>query len=228
VKIKIGAEEKEYIITAIFQSMTNMGEGIRFSEKEDLDYSYVISNLAIQVFFNKDLTSNQKEEYFNKVRQLFTKFDVYTGGEYIGEFMGGISSQLNDVKQFIVIVIIAINMLVSILMVKTFITKEKGEIGMLKSIGFSNDSIISWQVLRIGIILIISTIIGAIISNPISQISSGQVFTMMGASHIEFVIKPLEVYLMYPAIILVCTLFTSFLSALQIKRISAQETNNIE
>lgn len=228
VKIKIGAKEKEYIITAIFQSMTNMGEGIRFSEKEDLDYSYAISNLAIQVFFNKDLTSNQKEEYFDKTRQLFTTFDVYTGGEYLSKMMGGISAQLDSVNKLIVIVIIAINMLVSILMVKTFITKEKGEIGMLKSIGFSNTSIILWQVLRIGIILIISTIIGAIISNPISQISTGPVFNMMGASKIEFVIKPLEVYLMYPAIILVCTLFASFLSALQIKRISAQETNNIE
>lgn len=228
VKIKVGNEEKEYIVTAIYQSMTNMGEGIRFSEKEDLDYSNVMGNFATQVFFNKDLTSKEKDEYFDKTKKLFPKFEVCTGGKYIGEMMGGISEQLDGVKQLIIVVIIAINMLVSILMVKTFITKEKGEIGMLKSIGFSNSSIISWQILRIGIILIISTIIGGIISNPLSQISSGQVFNMMGATKIEFEVKPLEVYLMYPAIILICTLFASFLSALQIRRISAQETNNIE
>lgn len=228
VKIKVGDEEREYIITAIFQSMTNMGEGIRFSEKENLDYSYTNGSFAFQVYFNNQLSSNEKTEYFDKAKDLFPNFDVYKGGEYINKMMGDISSQLDGVKQLIVIVIICINMLVSILMIRTFITKEKGEIGMLKSIGFSNSSIISWQILRIGIILIISTIIGAIISNPLSKISSGQVFKMMGATNIEFVINPLEVYIMYPAIILVCTLFASFIAALQIKRISAHETNNIE
>lgn len=121
-----------------------------------------------------------------------------------------------------------INMLVTILVSKTFLTKEKGEIGMLKAIGFDNRFLIRWQVLRIGIILVLAVIVGALLSEPLAQISVGKVFEMMGATHIDFVVKPLEVYVIYPLLLLVATLTGTFISMQQIRGISAQETNNIE
>ena len=51
---------------------------------------------------------------------------------------------------------------------------------------------------------------------------------MMGASHIEFIVRPLEVYLLYPLLVLAVTLAVSALAALPIRRISPRETNNIE
>ena len=52
---------------------------------------------------------------------------------------------------------------------------------MLKAIGFSNRAIIKWQTLRIGIVFAISTLIGVVLSTPFSQITSGNVFKMMGS-----------------------------------------------
>lgn len=228
VMVMMGGKEKKYIVTAIYQSMNNMGEGLRFSEKEKLDYENAYGGFALQIKYNDNPSKNEIKDRFHIIKKLFPKFDVNTGGEYINKMIGNIAGQIDDVKQIILLVIIIINMLVAVLMVKTFITKEKGEIGMLKSIGFRNSAIIKWQILRIGIILLISTLLGALLSNPIAQISSGKIFQMMGASHIEFVVKPLEVYVFYPLLIFVLTLIASGITALPIKDISTQETNNIE
>lgn len=228
VKIKTGDTEKEYIVTAIYQSMNNMGEGIRFSEKAQLNYRYAFTSFAVQVRYHDNPSEKETQKRFDEIKKLYPDFEVYTGGEYVSEMMGGIANQLEGVKKIIIAVIILINMLVAVLMVKTFITKEKGEIGMLKCIGFRNSAIVQWQTLRIGIILLVSTILGALLSNPIAQISSGKVFEMMGASHIEFSVKPLEVYLIYPLVIFVMTMAASAITALQIRKISTQETNNIE
>ena len=125
-------------------------------------------------------------------------------------------------------VILAINALVALLMMKSFLTREKGEIGMLKSIGFRDGAILAWQVLRIGIVLAAATLLGAALSGPIAQLSAAKAFEMMGASHIEFIVHPLEVYLLYPLLVLAVTLTVSALAALPIRRISPRETNNIE
>ncbi|MDF2822439.1 MAG: transporter permease protein [Clostridiales bacterium] len=228
VQIKIEENEKAFIVTAFYQSMNSMGEGIRFSEKTEIDYTNIISNFAIQVTYNDNPSNEVKKERFEELKIILNDFEVLTGGEYITNMMGDIASQLEEMKQIIVTVIIIINMLVVVLMMKTFLIKEKGEIGMLKSIGFKDAAIIQWQVLRIGIVLLISTVLGALLSNPIAQISSGKIFEMMGATYIKFEVRPLEVYVVYPLIIFIMTLTACAITTLQIRKISAQETNNIE
>jgi putative ABC transport system permease protein len=228
VKIKTGDAMKDYIVTAIYQSMNNMGEGIRFSEKADLDYKYAFGGFAIQIKYQDNPSKEEIQNRFDRLKKLFPDYNVYTGGEYINEMTGDISGQLDSVKQIIVGVIIIINMLVAVLMVKSFLTKEKGEIGMLKSIGFSNAAIVKWQVLRIGIIMLISTLLAILLANPIGQITIAKSFEMMGATHVDFVVKPLEVYVIYPLIIFMAAMIASVITATQITKISVQETNNIE
>lgn len=228
VNIKIGEGEKEYVVTAIFQSMNNLGEGIRFSEKETLDYSRATGSFGIQVKYQGNPTVEEKKKYEESVKEVFAGYTMKDALEHIQLMLGDVVSQIDSVKQLVVMVILIINMLVAVLMVKTFITKEKGEIAMMKSIGFRNSSIVWWQSLRIGTILVLSTILGIVVSPVLSRVTSGKVFQMMGVETIEFVVKPLEVYVLYPLLILAVTMLASMLTALQIRNISAQETNNIE
>ena len=51
VTIKTGGENEEYIVTALFQCMNNMGEGIRFSEKLDMDFSKALGYFSYQIKF---------------------------------------------------------------------------------------------------------------------------------------------------------------------------------
>ena len=228
VQIKVNDEEKKFTVTAIYQSMSDMGIGIRFSEKTELNYTYAIAVGAVQVNFNGNLSDREKAELKDKISDWYPEYKVQEGGSYINFMMGNVAGQMDDVKWLIVLVVIAIDMLVAVLMVKSFITREKGEIGMMKSLGFSNGIIVRWQAVRIGIVLLLSTILGTLLAQLVSQISSGQIFKMMGASQIDFVIRPLEVYLFYPMITLLATMAASMITALQVRKIQAWETNKME
>ncbi len=228
VKISLGDRDKEFIVTALYQSMNNMGEGIKFHPDLELDYSNAMGQFATQVKYIDNPTQKEISERFDKIKELFPDKQVYTGGEYVSDMMGDVAGSMSGIKNLIIIVVLSINILVSVLMVKSFIAKETGEIGMLKAIGFRNSSIRLWQTTRIGIVLIISIIIGILLEKPLGQISTGAVFRMMGASSIEFKTNILEEYVAYPLIVLIVTLLSSYIASGKVKRISASETSNIE
>ncbi len=226
ITIKIDDKEQQFIVTALFQTMNNMGEGIRFYQELPLDYESSFGEFGVQIRYTDEPSKQERADRLEEIAKLYPDFNVYTGGEYINQMIGGIN--LDSMINIITAVVLVINALVAILMVKSFIAKETGEIGMLKAIGFANSALIRWQTLRIGIILIISTILGSLLSNIIAKPTVGMIFQMMGAYSIEFEIKPLEVYLFYPLLVFVVTIAASLLSTQQVRRISASETSNIE
>lgn len=228
VEIKNGQETKKYIVTALFQSMNNMGEGIRFYQGEQLNYSYIAGSFGIQIKYKDSPDSEELNKRKELLKALYPDNKVYTPGAYIGYMIGDLAGMLQGIKQLILLVVLGINILVTVLMVKSFITKEKGEIAMLKSVGFQNAALIKWQTMRIGIVLLISIVIGTLLSAPLSKISIEPAFKMMGAQSIEFDVRPLEVYVLYPLIVLFVTVLTSMLASLHIRKISAAETSNIE
>ena len=62
----------------------------------------------------------------------------------------------------------AVIMLITLLMEKLFIVREKGEIAMMKSIGFRNSSIRSWQVIRMILVALVSMLAAV----PLSMLSN--------------------------------------------------------
>lgn len=229
VEINIGSEIKTYTVTAIYQSMNNGGEGIRFYQGEKLDYKYVAGSLGIQLRYKDAPGESEYNRRKELLKGLYPKEKIYTSGEYISDMIGeGVGNQLESIKWMILLVVLCINILVTVLMVKSFITKEKGEIAMLKVLGFKNSSLVAWQTLRIGIMLVISIVAGTLLSTPLSKATIEPVFQMMGAQSIKFEIRPLEVYVLYPLIVLIVTVFAGMLAALQVRKISASETSNIE
>lgn len=228
ITIYMNDESREYMVTAIFQTMNNMGEGIRFHEDESLPFDMAAGSFAVQIDFTDSPDKQEIEKRIDVVSELFTDYKVQECGEYIDDMMGNISEQIVSLKGLIIIIVVIINVLVAVLIEKSLLTKEKGEIGMLKAVGFKNSSIIVWQTLRIGIALLVGTIIGSVLGTPFSQITSGQVFKMMGAMSIEFKVAPLEVYVCYPLIVFAATILASCITAFGIRKIAATETGNIE
>ncbi|MDE6104000.1 MAG: FtsX-like permease family protein, partial [Oscillospiraceae bacterium] len=216
------------IITATLQSMNNMGEGIRFYQDEELDYSYVSGCFGIQIKYLDSPDNDELDQRKALLKEIDPDNKICTPGEYIGYMIGDVSGQIGNIRNLILLVVLCINVLVTVLMVKSFITKEKGELEMLKAIGFNNSSLIAWQTIRIGIILLISIILGTLLSTPLSKLTVKPAFKMMGAISIEFEIVPIKVYLLYPLILLVVTVLAAWITSFQLRKISASEVSNIE
>lgn len=228
VVIKNGDTIKKYIVTALYQTMNNFGEGIRFYQEEQLDYRLATGCFGLQIKYTDNPDNSELRRRKDILKQTAPDTKVYSAGKYINEMIGDVAGQLESIRWFVLVVVLCINVLVTVLMVKSFITKEKGEIGMLKAIGFKNSSLIAWQTIRIGIVILIAIIFGTVFSTPVSQISAGQIFKIMGAQSIEFTIKPLQIYVIYPLLVLVITVFAGMVTASQARKISVSETSNIE
>ncbi len=225
VNILIGNEERSFIVTAIYQSMMNSGEGIRFNNTLELDYTNAMGIMGTQIRYTDNPSEEEILDRYERIKELFEDREVDNATEYVHR---SLDINIDDMIHIIILVVLCINGLVTILMVKSFITKEKGEIGMLKAIGFDNNTIVLWQTIRIGIILVISTVLGAILSNPLGQLSLGAIFKIFGASSIELDVRGLEVYVLYPLLVFAVTITASYITAWQVRKISASETSNIE
>lgn len=227
VEIKVGEDTQTYTVTAINQSMNNMGEGVRFYQNAELDYDYAAGSFGIQVNYKDNPDSKALSERKELLKKLYPDAAVYTPGEYISYMIGNIVDQLDGMKVLILIIIIlGINALVAVLMVKSLITKEKGEIALLNAIGFKNSALTLWQTLRIGMVLIVSVLVGALVSTPLSDLIITPIFRIMGAFSIEYDIRALEVYVILPLIMLGVTALAAFISAQGLRKISSRISNN--
>lgn len=216
-------QDHKVIVSGIFQSMNMMGKDARVSEDFKVDFANIAGMYALQVDFPKG--DNVKTD-----RQLLEKtFPGYTVNDnqgFASSMLGDVINQLDGLKVLIVGVVLIINALITILMMKALMTKERDEIATLKSIGFKHSTLKKWQMIRILIVLAIAIILAILLSKVLSPITVGQVFVMMGATDIKMVTNPFETYLLYPLLLLAVTGTCAYVSAGSIKHVDIKEMNN--
>ena len=218
---------RDYIVSGIFETMTNRGEGVRFHQDDDRNYLYMNGIWGIQIKFTDNPSDKEKTARIEKMKELLPDYEIYTPSGFTDKTIHS-AAYLDDTRWLVLLVVILINILVAVLMEKSFLTKERGEIACLKALGFRDSSIVFWQTLRVFIVMLISTVIAIALNNPVCQISVGGIFKGMGAKKIIFDPNVLESYVIYPGIIIAATLFGVFLTAMSVKHISANEINSIE
>ena len=218
---------RDYIVSGTFETMTNRGEGVRFHQDDDRNYLYMNGIWGIQIKFTDNPSDKEKTVRIEKMKELLPDYEIYTPSGFTDKTIHS-AAYLDDTRWLVLLVVILINILVAVLMEKSFLTKERGEIACLKALGFRDSSIVFWQTLRVFIVMLISTVIAIALNNPVCQISVGGIFKGMGAKKIIFDPNVLESYVIYPGIIIAATLFGVFLTAMSVKHIRANEINSIE
>ena len=223
--MKFGKETKEMLISGKYQNYMNMGNSALLSN------SFSVGNNVASTtwYYQGKLTNNiNTKDIISKLNKDFKEYDFCNIKEAMNEQLGSLAEQLNTIKYTFVFLVCLINALITVLMMKIFIMGEKGEIAMLRSIGFSIKSIRKWQVLRISIVLIIAVILSAILSIFVNDIILKPIFGMLGATHISIQINPLEIYFIYPFLLLCVTSLAAYLSTFSINKMNIMEINNIE
>lgn len=215
---------KEYIITGTYQSMMNMGKGFRVSDKAQIEYDFIAGIICMQV----EIPSMESEEALLKLKEIFPEYKIQLTGEFINSMIGGVMEQLDTMMVFIVGIVLVINSLITILMMKILMTKERGDIALLKSMGFKQSAIKGWQIKRIMIVLAAAIAAGTILSNLSAPFIIGPIFAMMGANKIDLVVNPLEAYLIYPLLLFCVTSMAAAICAGDIKKVDLREVNDIE
>lgn len=219
--------QREVIVSAIFQSMMNMGNGVRLHEDAELNYTQAAGFNAYQIAFDDHPDAEELERRMARLEELYPEYRIMDGGEYADYFTGS-ADMVSSIRNLLVPIMLLICMLIAMLMERSFIARETGEIAMLKATGFSRGSIVRWHTLRMGIVLLISSVLGLALSTPATQLLITPVFRLMGADFIRYDIVPVDTFVIYPALFIGTTLLAVWLTALSTGRITASQTSSIE
>jgi putative ABC transport system permease protein len=131
-------------------------------------------------------------------------------------------------KNLFLLLALAVNALVVVLLAKTLLAKDKGEIALLKSLGFSQSSLMLWQIARLLIVALFALVLGILLTIPLNPVMVRLTFGMMGAANIPSVIAPVETFLLYPAIMIAGTLLAVTLSVMSVRKINKDDFEAIE
>lgn len=228
VKISIGGVEDNYIITAYFQSMNNLGNIARLHEDVQIDMSDSAGMPSFQIDFNDDPDPEEIDKRIEKLKDIFKTDNVFNAADFVKDCTGA-SDIINSVKNLVLIVTLIIIVLIIVLMERSFIAKEKAEIALMKALGFKNSHIIAQHTLRFAIVGILSSLIAVSLCMPLTKLTIDPIFGIMGAvSGIEYEINYFEVFAVYPLIILAVTVLSTFLTSLYVGTVKASDTADIE
>ncbi len=223
-----GTQERKLLVTAIYQSMNNLGEGVRVHEDLKLDFGNAIGFFLFQLDFTDAPDEVEIADRAERIAELFDVEVPMTAGEVVEESTG-VAGTISAMRTMMLILGMIIIAMVTLLMERSFIAKEQGEIAMLKAMGFRTGTIMGWHSMRFVIIGILSVTIGAAASPALTKLCLDPIFKMMGATFgVPFEVKPLEVFVIYPVIILAVTIISALLTSLYTKTITAAQAASIE
>ena len=228
VSIFIDGEEREFVVTGSFTSFNNLGTNGRFHQDIDIPDSNISSAFAFQIDFADDPDEDEIEKRKEDLKDIFETDNVYNAAEFVKDCTGA-ADAMNAMKDMIVIIDIIIVAMIAVLMERSFISKERAEIALMKAMGIKSRSIIGQHTLRFVTVSIAAAILAAALCLPLTNLAIDPIFGIMGAVEgVEYTIDPLEVFVIYPLIILATTALSAFLTALYTKTVKASDTANIE
>ena len=224
----INEKEYEFLITGTFSSFVNAANAAFLYKDFDLGHQGASNVMGGQIHFDGSPDKEQINQNIEKLRILLETDKVYSTPDYINNFTG-MSDTMNAIKQMMMVITVIVTALIVILMERSFISKEKSEIALMKAVGVGGGSIILQHSLRFVIVSVIACIVSTAVLMPISNVMMNWVGNMVGdISGLKCDFDPLEIFVICPAILIGVTVMGSFLTALYTKTIKASDTASIE
>ena len=226
--IAMAGKEKDYIITALFDSMTNLGMTGYFYEGEELPLAAMQWIDCHQITFTDHPDAKTIEERKAKVQELFDTKKVYAISEYVEKSIGA-GETLLSVRNLTLAVSLVIILLMTVLLERSFISKERTEIALMKAVGFRNRSVIGVHVLRFALIAAVSVIVAAAVSAPATRLIMAPLYQALGSVKTFIVtINQMDNFVILPLTLFAVVICSAALTALYTGSVKASDTADIE
>jgi putative ABC transport system permease protein len=213
-------EEKQFVITGLYQSMEHMGEGMRFGSKTVLDRSSLVSFMPMNV---EVLGDTDKKGTLEKIRGIFPQYRVKSVADYLDIYLGGTYDQLYLVVGLASILVFSTIILVTFLMGKGFLSREHGEVTILKCLGFTDRFLEKWQTYRMLVVLATAVLLGCVLSVLLLPVMVKPIFAAMGGENVGIAIRPLEYFVICPMVMVLIGLVSAYLAAREVRKIAKME-----
>lgn len=212
--LRIDGKEVKYIICGIYQDVTNGGLTAKmmydYGEEDVLRYTYAIDTVeGISI-------EAKAEEYAEE----FTYAKVLPMEDYLSQTLSMIIDPLSQVVIAAIAVAVFITLLITILFLKLNLAREYAQIANMKAMGFSTLDIRKQYIIKVSIVTVIGILTGVLITSTLGEGLVGGLFSVigLGISRIDFTVRPLEAYLLYPLIICVAAVSAAWICSAAVKR----------
>ena len=222
-------ETADLLITALYQSMVNQGISMRIHTDCDINYTAATGSPGTQIKFIDDPGDAEVLHRIEMLKELYPKFSsVKTAGETVSDTTG-VGDAIDAVKKMSAILTVILAALITVLMARSFIAKEQAEIALMKAIGIRSIKIYGQYTLRFFIAVAAAVLIAELLGMPLTKLCFDPIFGTMGLEMgVEYVQSPMEIYAVFPVIVLTVTAVSAFLTSLYTKKIKACDTASIE
>lgn len=228
VTMTVGDKEYKFMITGKFSSFMNAGHVARVSREFDITSEKANSCMGIQIRYDGDLSEKQVEKNNEELKTILETDKVY-GTEELISWATGISDTLTAIKIMIIVLTVIVTLMIAILMERSFISKEKSEIALMKAVGIPNSSIIGQHTLRFGITAVLAYLLSLAFMMPISNAVMNWICRLIGdVQGVKCVIDPVDTFIICPIAVIGAALIGAFLTALYTRTIKASDTASIE
>ena len=224
VEVSIGGSIKSLLITGIYSDYLQIGKSAKLNPKLDLSKEILASYWNIMVNMDTDKT---QEEVKKEMQKQFPEYEWSTAQEVVDRNVGGVQEAMNQLLLPMTALLCGVIMLITLLMEKLFIFREKGEIAMMKSMGFKNRTIRFWQIIRMACVMLVSMGAAVPLSLLNNQYMLRPIFAIMGAK-VNIQIVPWQVYGVYPAVLLAGIIAATIFATRSVRKINIRELNNLE
>lgn len=216
----INGETKTMVVSGIYQDVTNGGR----TAKAILPYN---PKTALSYVINIDLKSGvdmykKMVEYEN----VFHPAKVTNIEGYLVQTFGNTIEQLRVFTIAAMIIALLIAALITSLFLRMLVAKDREQIAILKSIGFSLNDLRNQYITRTLLVLVVGMVSGTIIANTLGERIVSILLSFMGASEVSFVIHPVEAYLLCPFVLIVVVGVTALRSIFSIKKTTITELSS--
>ncbi len=227
IRVSFGDEDIDCTIVGYFQTMNQLGEVVRLHENAPTDMKYASALMAYQIDFTDNPSDKEIERRVDLVKEIFNVTNVFDAAGYCVDCIGVVPT-MEAVSKLLLAITCIVVILVTVLMERSFISDETGQIALLKAIGFKDRVILKWHIVRFMLVSLIATGLAVVLTVPVTRLWCNPIWKMMGASAVKYAFNPVSLLIVIPGSILLITLLAVTLTALYMKSINSRNVMNIE
>jgi len=227
IEIDFNGKKEKCTVTALYNCMNYMGTTMRIYDDAPTKLENYTGSMCTLISFTDNPSQEEIEARKERIKEIFDTDKVLDQVEETVNNMGALDSFKAAEILFMAITVIVI-ILVTVMMERSFISKETKQIAILKAMGFRDGEVIKWQVIRFAALAVIAVVIAMAISIPVTDFVGGSIFSAtFGVTGIKWV-HNLSSMAKYPVILVAVTVFISWLAALYTGTVKARDTASIE
>ena len=217
VTLLVGGVEKELLVCGLYSDVTSGGISAKAcfqAEGEKVLWGKISIKLKDQADINTKIAVYKEQ---------FSYAKVSNSDDYMEQSLGTTKNVIQTASYIAMAVAGLLTILITLLFMKMLVTKDRYQISVLKSLGFTGKAIRQQYMVRSGIIFLLGAGIGTIAANTLGESVGVALMSSLGVATFHFKINWLFAGLVAPVMIGGCVYIATRLGISDIKSIKISE-----